>query len=449
MEKYMKINKRVLTFIIILIIVTFSIIEYSTSKESKIKSGEEVTYFIATDIHYLAENLTDGGEAFQKFVNSGDGKQLTYIHEIMDAFANGIKKKKPEVLIISGDLTSNGEKESHLELAKRLKEIEKMGTSVYVIPGNHDILNPYARGFKGDRQYRTDYINKKDFSKIYRNFGYKEAISRDKTTLSYLAAPSEDTWLLMLDTAQYKNNLTHGYPQIDGNISPETLGWIKKCGDLAKSKGAKLIPVMHHNLLDHSKRISKGFTVNNNEDVIKVFQEYEISLALSGHTHIQDIKNKDNSIYDIVTGCISVYPQKYGVLKYSPRSGIDYSTESVDVEGWSKEKGSVDKNLNNFNEVSREFYGDMIYSKVVSRLGITDFYTTKELKLMGETYKTLYLRYYEGEREIVTEEIRNSPGFKLWLNSEEAPFQSNVIRLIDTNGENNNKLHIPNYKISK
>lgn len=445
----MKINKRVLTFIIILIIVTFSIIEYSTSEESKIKSGEEVTYFIATDTHYLAENLTDDGEAFQKFVNSGDGKQLTYIHEIMDAFANNIKKKKPDVLIISGDLTSNGEKESHLELAKRLKEIEKMGTSVYVIPGNHDILNPYARGFKGDKQYRTDYINKKDFSKIYKKFGYKEAISRDKTTLSYLAAPSEDTWLLMLDTAQYKNNLTLGYPQIDGNISPETLDWIKECGDLAKSKGAKLIPVMHHNLLDHSKRISKGFTVNNNEDVIKVFQEYEISLALSGHTHIQDIKNKDNSIYDIVTGCISVYPQKYGVLKYSPRSGIDYSTESVDVEGWSKAKGIVDENLNNFNEVSREFYGDMIYSKVVSRLGITDFYTTKELKLMGETYKTLYLRYYEGEREIVTEEIRNSPGFKLWLNSEEAPFQSNVLRLVTTNGENNNKLHIPNYKISK
>ena len=438
----MKINKRILTFIIILIILTFSIIEHNTVKEPRIKSGEEVTYYITTDTHYIAKSINDKKEAFQKFVNSGDGKQLTYIYEIMDAFANNIKNKKPDVLIISGDLTSNGEKESHLELAKRLTEIEKMGTSVYVIPGNHDVLNPYARGFKDDKQYVVDYISKKDFSNIYKDFGYKEAISKDKTTLSYLVAPSEDTWLLMIDTAQYKNNLTLGYPQLDGNISPKTLDWIKECGELAKSKGAKIIPVMHHNLLDHSKKVTKGFTVNNNEDVIKVFEQYDINLALSGHTHIQDIKNKDNIIYDVVTSSISVYPQQYGVIKYSPKNGIDYSTERVDVQGWSKEKGIVDKNLNNFNEVARNFYGNMMYSKIISRLGITDFYTSEELKLMGETYKEIQLRYYEGEKEIVTDEIKNSPGLKLWLKYEEAPFRDNLFRLIDTNADHNNKLHI-------
>lgn len=445
----MKINKRILTFIIILIILAFGIFEYTSPKESKIKSGEEVTYFITSDTHYIPPSINDKGEAFQKFVNSGDGKQLNYINEILDAFANNVKEKKPDVLIISGDLTSNGEKESHLELAKKLKEIERIGTSVYVIPGNHDILNPYARGFKDDKQYLVDYINKKDFSKIYKNFGYKEAISRDKTTLSYLAAPSEDTWLLMIDTAQYENNLKLGYPQVDGRISPKTLKWIKECGDLAKENGAKLIPVMHHNLLDHSKRINKGFTINNNEDVIKVFEQYDISLALSGHTHIQDIKNKDNSLYDVVTSSISVYPQQYGVIKYSPKNGIDYSTERVDVQGWSKEKGIVDKNLNNFNEVAMNFYANMMYSKIVSRLGITDFYTSEELKLMGGTYIEIQIRYYEGEKEIVTDEIKNSPGFKLWMKYEEAPFRDNLLRLIDANADDNNKLHIPNDKTSK
>jgi 3',5'-cyclic AMP phosphodiesterase CpdA len=434
----MKINKKILTFIIVLIILAFSIVEYSASNiEYKIKSGEEVTYFITTDTHYVSPSINDGGEAFQKFVNSGDGKQLTYINEIFDGLANDVKEKKPDVLIISGDLTSNGEKESHLELAKKLEEIERIGTSVYVIPGNHDILNPYARGFKDDKQYLVDYISKKDFSKIYKNFGYEEAISRDKTTLSYLAAPSEDTWLLMIDTSQYENNLKLGYPQVDGRISPKTLKWIKKCADLAKSNGAKIIPVMHHNLLDHSKKVNKGFTINNNEDIIKLLEQYEINLALSGHIHIQDIKNKDNSIYDIVTSSISIYPQKYGILKYSPKSGMDYSTEKVDVD------------INNFTEISRDFYGDRIYSQVVSRLAITDFYTTEELKLMGETYKKLHLRYYGDEKEIVTEDIKNSPGFKLWLDSENTPFQSNVLRLINANGEINNKLHISNDKTSK
>jgi 3',5'-cyclic AMP phosphodiesterase CpdA len=440
-------NIKVSAVLILVVIITiFGLVLIDSDKEiSKIESGKEITFFVATDTHYLAEGLTDKGQAFQEFVDSGDGKELNYIQEIMNAFEMDIKKKNPDVLIISGDLTSNGEKQSHLELAKRLEGIEETGTSVYVIPGNHDILNPYARGFKGSKQYITEYISDKDFSKIYEGFGYKEAISRDKTTLSYLAAPSEDVWLLMLDTAQYENNVVFGLPQMDGRVAPETIDWIKQCSDLAKSKGAKLIAVMHHNLLNHSDTVREGFTINNSEDIVKLFQQTDIDLALSGHIHLQDIKkqeNEGNSIYDVATACISIYPQKYGILKYSPGNGIDYSTASVNVDGWSKEAGIADKKLNNFKEHARKLYGDRLYARIVSRLGITDAYTGDELKLMGETYKILNLRYYEGLKEIGTEEIKNSPGFKLWMSAEQSFFQRNMLKLVNTNGEENNRIHI-------
>jgi 3',5'-cyclic AMP phosphodiesterase CpdA len=449
----MKIKKKVYTFlmIVIIMIISYRLIVYRNIETLKIESGKEVTFFVASDTHYLAKSLTDNGEAFQEFVNSGDGKQLNYIYEIMDAFENDIKKKKPDILIVSGDLTSNGEKESHLELAQRLNQIESMGTSVYVIPGNHDIFNPYARSFKGDRQYLASYISDKGFSEIYENFGYKEAISRDETTLSYLAAPSEDVWLLMLDTAQYENNIVLGMPQMDGRVADKTIDWIKQCSDLAKSKGAQLIAVMHHNLLNHSDTVREGFTINNSEDIVKLFQQNDINLALSGHIHLQDIKTqKDemNSIYDVATGCISIYPQKYGVLKYSKQNGIDYSTSSVDVESWAKESGIVDKNLNNFREYSKKIYGDKIYARIVSRLAMTDVYTSDELKLMGETYRTLNLRYFEGAKEIGTEEIKNSPGFKLWIEAEQNFSQRNLLKLINSNGEDNNKLHIKMGEIS-
>ena len=187
--------------------------------EYKIKSGKDITMFITTDVHYLSKDLTDNGDAFNKFVLTGAGKQINYIDEIFSAFTNEVKNKKPDILIISGDLTSNGEKKSHIDIAKKLDDIEKDGTLVYVIPGNHDIQNPWARGFKGDKQYVTDNISDKDFSGIYSKFGYEEAITRDKNTLSYLAMPSEDVWLLMLDTNQYKNNATIGFPQTDGQIT--------------------------------------------------------------------------------------------------------------------------------------------------------------------------------------------------------------------------------------
>ncbi|MFL0247019.1 metallophosphoesterase [Candidatus Clostridium stratigraminis] len=436
----MKNKKRILG--LILVIISTSLFGCSSTKASTIKSGKDITFFVTSDTHYLAKNLTDGGQAFQEFIKTGDGKELNYMQQIMDSFTRDIKNKNPDVLILSGDLTSNGEKDSHLELAKRLSVIEKTGTRVYVIPGNHDILNPYARGFKGSDQYVVSSITKDDFSKIYGDFGYKEAISRDKNTLSYLAAPSDDVWLLMLDTAQYDNNLVLGYPQTGGRIDKGTMEWIKQCSALAKSKGAKLIAVMHHSLINHSDIVSKDFTIDNSNDAIALFKELNIDLTLSGHLHLQDIKSNSSNgktIYDIASSCIDIYPQKYGVLKYSPKNGIDYTTTSVDVEGWAKETNQKDKNLLNFKEYSKESYGNTLYEKNATRLSLSDDYTAEQVQLMCATYKDIYLRYYEGDKVIVTDEIKNSEGYKLWTASKS---NKNLLKLANINGEVNNILHI-------
>jgi 3',5'-cyclic AMP phosphodiesterase CpdA len=412
---------------------------------ASIESGEDISFFIATDIHYLSKNLFDDGDAYKKFIESGDGKQLNYIDELMDSLTNDIKKKKPQVLIISGDLTTNGEKNSHLDLAKKLNNIENLGTPVYVIPGNHDILNPYARSFKGPNQYLTDYISQKDFSKIYSNFGYKEAISRDKSTLSYLAAPSKDIWLLMLDTAQYKNNIALGYPQLNGKISAETLKWIKECSDLAKKSHAQIVAVMHHNLLDHSGSVTEGFTLDNNEEALDLFNNEGIHLALSGHTHRQDIKTykkDDNQVSDIVTGALGIYPQKYGVLNFSPKGGYDYTTSSIDVEGWAKESGAVDKNLNNFKKYSRDYFFNDNYKKTYTRLLLWDTYTDDEIKLMAETSAMIRVKYFEGTINTSREELMNSEGFKLWNKIQSDRSMRSMMNMLNSEGKANNELHL-------
>uniref|UniRef100_UPI00056D6796 metallophosphoesterase family protein n=1 Tax=Paenibacillus graminis TaxID=189425 RepID=UPI00056D6796 len=164
----------------------------------RIQSGQDLAILTTTDTHYLSKSLTDYGPAFTQFLAAGDGKQLGYSEELIGALANDIAIRKPDAVIISGDLSNNGEKRSHQDLAKHLKAMEQdTGTRVYVIPGNHDILNPWARKFKGQRQYRADNVSPQKFRNLYQDFGYDEALLEDRDSLSYLAAPSGDLWLFL------------------------------------------------------------------------------------------------------------------------------------------------------------------------------------------------------------------------------------------------------------
>ena len=112
------------------------------TKAEPLKGGKRIV--VMTDIHYLAESLTDEGDMFQSMVEHGDGKLTNYVWEITDADFEEIQLLNPDVLIISGDLSLQGEKKSHEELAGKLDALERAGITVVVIPGNHDINNPSA-----------------------------------------------------------------------------------------------------------------------------------------------------------------------------------------------------------------------------------------------------------------------------------------------------------------
>lgn len=437
-----------LMFIFIFMAAACGLSSSKASEPPKTKTGNNLTFFIATDIHYLSKSLTDNGLAFNQFMNSGDGKQLNYIDDITNAFVNEVKKKKPDFVIISGDLTTNGEKKSHLDLAKKFRIIEKAGVPVYVIPGNHDILNPYARGFKGDSQYITDYISDKDFSKIYEDFGYNEAVSRDPDTLSYLAEPSKKLWLLMLDTNEYVDNVTLGFPVPNGVISQETLDWIKKCSQMASENHAELVTVMHQNILKHAEGLTQGFTIDNSEDAIKVFQDLKLDLVLSGHIHIQDIKTDtagENTIYEIVTSALSVYPQHYGIIKYSPENGFDYSTASVDVEGFSKDAHLSDKNLVNFKKYSRAFFQNHAYDMSYNRIKQLEGYTEAQKKQMADTMAVLNVEQFSGTLVNNINGIMNSQGFELLKKARPSSLKHYGLDNPDFKNIESNKIHIPEY----
>lgn len=194
----------------------------------------EVRLVQITDPHFYSPSLTDGGERYQKIMENAAGRAALDVEKILESFAKEMKELKPDVLVVSGDMTLNGEKESHREFAAYLEEFERNGIQVLVIPGNHDINNPYARTIRDKEVAKAESITGEDFEAIYRDFGYAEALERDEDSLSYVAEVSENLWVLMLDTCIYRDS-----HQDTGSLSYHTKKWALNVAEKAGKQGEK------------------------------------------------------------------------------------------------------------------------------------------------------------------------------------------------------------------
>lgn len=412
---------------------------------AKIAKGSTLSIVVVTDLHFLDASLFDLGSAFIKYSSAGDGRNLRYNNEIVDAFVSRMIETKPDILIVSGDLTNNGEKVSHEKLAEKFKLIEASGTRVYVIPGNHDIMNAWAREFNGDKQIKIDSITWTDFPKIYQDFGYDEALMRDKVSLSYVATPSEDLWLLMLDTNHYSKGDRVWQPYSNGSLQMETMDWIKTVAELAKSQGARILTVMHHNLLSHNDLFT-GYTLDNSYDVKTLFHELDLNLVLSGHLHVQDIRVdpfSDEPLTDIVTQALPMYPFQYGTLRYDPKTGFDYDTAQLDIEAWAIQQGLTDETLLNFNETSKAFAISASINKATTRLRALGLYSEDQIEMMAQTMAQLNLYYFSGRSDLIRDEILASAGYRAWVNATEPEFTKDYIILMTRKSRfDNNHFHI-------
>ena len=389
--------------------------------ESKANLNPEI--YIISDIHHLSKTLYEDNETFQKFVNSGDGKLINYSSEIMEAFIAQIKSGPPEVLIVSGDLTTNGELQSHRELANWFADIESLGTKVLVIPGNHDINNPYALSFLNNERVFIDSISPQGFYENYNAFGYDDAISKDSNSLSYLSKISEDLYALMLDTCVYENNLYLGFPVTRGVLTEETLAWIDSLKEQIP-QGAKIFSVSHHNMAIHAEILTEGYTLDNSYETVEHLSALGIKVNFSGHIHTQDVKSRVNpELTDVVTGSLIQYPQTFGLLSLEGE-GASYVTKWVDVERYAKEKDIQDAFLLDFKANASQYFYDkssqMVQDELVN-------YSDLEKSKMADVVGRLNMVYFAGEEPNIRSSILESDGYALWQNHASESFVKQYI----------------------
>lgn len=321
-------------------------------------NDENLKIWMVTDIHYLSPDLFDDGEAFARMQATSAGKDLKHVPEMMEALVWEAAKEQPDLLIVSGDLTFNGEYQSMVELAAFFERIEKNGTQVSVIPGNHDIHSGWARKFEGEEMAVVAQATPEDFQEIFADYGYDLAISKDPESLSYVMEPKAGFPFLMIDTNIYSEKKSTKAPTTEGRIKDETYAWLDGYFELQDETVQAVQLIGHHPLLNHTGRLGGGFVLENAEEAIDYFAEKGIQTSFAGHIHAQDISEAADTqtpFYEVVTGALSIFPNAIGEITLSDEE-LAYQRKSLDVEGWAEATGVKDPELLAYTQTAHDLF---------------------------------------------------------------------------------------------
>jgi predicted phosphodiesterase len=276
---------------------------------------------VVSDIHYmdpsLLKNNASAGAAFQAYLDA-DPKLIEFSDPIFRTVIKQLISEKPDILLVPGDLTKDGESVSHHTMAVLLKQLTDAHIKVYVVPGNHDVNNPEAATYDGDKATPAPTISASEFSSIYAPYGYNNAIARDPNSLSYVNQLYPGLWLLALDDCEYEDNKDIAI--VAGRIKPETMKWALTWIEEANRKHITVFGMMHHNMIEHyagQTQLDPGYVTDNWESLSDQFINAGLSVMFTGHYHANDITKRTTGgreLYDIETGSLVTAPIPYRII---------------------------------------------------------------------------------------------------------------------------------------
>lgn len=284
---------------------------------------------VMSDLHYLSPDMIADTEDFEHAFNS-DRKLLKESSSVLHEMLERVRADKPDILLVSGDLTKDGEQECHAALAKQLQQLQQdiPGLKIYVINGNHDIRNYNAKNFNtpDGKAVPATRTHPEDFKRIY-NFVYSDptviatftpAAGNEAGSLSYVARPVEGLTIVAMDTCRYsKENTSNGTDEHEtsGAISADLEKWVIEQTAAAKARGDLVIGLEHHGLVPHfdvEPTILPMYLVNGYERIAQEYADAGMSAVFTGHMHAVDIAamttKAGNTFYDIETGSALTYP---------------------------------------------------------------------------------------------------------------------------------------------
>lgn len=350
-------------------------------------SPEVLRIAVASDTHLDPDN-TD---------RSGSVSETVYNPEIVDAMLWDAREQGAKLLLITGDLCNSGKENKHAALVEKLRAAEKTGLAVYVLPGNHDLAP----------------IRQTDFARLYADFGFDEAYSRDPGSLSYCVI-RDGLMLLMMDTAGYGAGAIDlpGAEARDDNeafFSAETLRWAEELLQKAREDGLFVLAAGHYNLLPElSHQPRSGYYLENGDRFAALLRQYGVPLYLSGHMHTRAVY-EEAGLTEQLTECLIAYPTGYSLLDLAEDS-LHVAPRRVDVDAWAARTGQTDPVLLHFadwQEQAMQAYCRTTVEAMAKRSPLTE----QEQAAAADFFYAVMRAYWDGTLPSRAETLRAAAGY--------------------------------------
>ena len=335
---------------------------------------------------------------------TSQGKDLYYQETALSAFVRMAQKKKPAAIIVTGDVTFNGERVSAEKFAEIFKPLEE--TQLLVLPGNHDIYDGWAREFRGKKQYYAGQISPRMWRNIFKT-SYKNAVSVDDESLAYSVQLNPDYLLILADSNDYGKEEATTAPATAGFLGREQRRWIKAQLQYASENNLQVIFCMHHNLYAHNPAVNKGYVVDDYRELRKLLAQYNVKLVFSGHIHAQNIMLPQDPCpaTEIVTSSFCSNDQGYGVVKVLPKE-VSYTCHHFKMKDYLTDKEKQNWTLTHFHDYLENIQLGTISAELMQKNLYQNHDDLDTVRKMGRLFGEMNYHFFTGKNHIESEELQ-------------------------------------------